>query len=101
LKTHSTYLGIILALLVALTLSWAVPITQAFEPRDYSIQGGHIEPWTLERGIEYLEWARDNHQFYVDYPDRTNGSTGDVDFNGKCVSEYTQLIKLLEGISYE
>lgn len=96
MKIHNIYLGIILALLVALTLSWAVPITQAFEPRDYL--GGMAEPWTIDRGIEYLEWARDNHQYYVDHPDRTNESTGNTDFNRKCVSEYTQLIKLLEGI---
>ena len=94
MKLNLTLFAIILALMVALTLSWAVPISEAFEPRDY--QGGHIEPWTLERGIEYLEWAKGNHEYWAEHADKCNETSGSAEFNYKVMTEYDQLINWLK-----
>ena len=91
-------LAIILVLLIALTLSWASPITHAFEPRDYSVQGGHLEPWTIDRGINFLEYAQSTHHYYSAYPEDCNKTTGDAEFNRKLVSEYQQIIDLLKEV---
>ena len=85
-----------LSLVVALLLSWAAPISQAFEPRDYSVQGGHLEPWTMDRGSEFLEWCHDVHIRYTEEPERCNGETGSVEFHRAIASEYQALIDELK-----
>ena len=95
-RTERIFLATSTVLLIALLLSWVAPIHDdiAFQPRVYP---GAMYVWAPERGIEFLEWARDSHQQLIDYPEQQNESTGDTEWNRKLVSEYQQMINLLEG----
>lgn len=101
MKTKTALLVACLVLAIALILSWAVPITRALEPRDWDAADRSSAPWSVEKGIEYLELARDSHQYYANHPDKCNKTTGSSEYNRKHVSEYQQIINLLRRLAEE
>ena len=47
---------------------------------------------TRQETLEMLEYARDNHQFYVDHPELTNNFTGSQADNVRWVRLYESII---------
>ena len=50
------------------------------------------DPPTRQEKLAFLEFARDNHQFYVDHPELTNGFTGTPADSLRWVRLYDALI---------
>ena len=110
MKMRIFVLAVILALTIFLIFlnkdEVVVKTVSPFQPQDYV--GAEVE-WTIERGIEYLEWARDCHIYFIEHPDTWDqltieGGPGtidalmksyDVEWNKKIASEYQQLIDWL------
>ena len=93
MKTKTILLAGWMLTLIILILSWMVPVHDI--PRNW---GDESSAWTIERGITYLEWARNNHEYYANHPAKCNETTGSAEFNQAVMSEYEQLILWLEGL---
>ena len=55
-----------------------------------------VEPMTTQDALFYLRVARASHQFFVDYPERTNTQTGTPADNARWVEHYDGIIALLK-----